>query len=86
MFTSLAPAYLELLEYEITDQPFENRQFKKLLVQLIDNVDIRYDKAQQRRKVPIPDFDTSGRNFSTYPRVDDVEITLRCTGLQWRRG
>ena len=63
---STTSKHLELLEYEITDEPLENRHINKLPVQVREALDDLYDKAQHRPKEAIPELE---RLVATYPHI-----------------
>ena len=66
MSTPSTSKQLELLQYEITDEPLENSLINKLPVQVREALDDLYDKAQQRPKEAIPDLE---HLVATYPHI-----------------
>src|SRR6266704_5280479 len=55
-----------LSEYEITDEPLENRHIKKLPAQVQARIDDLYELAQHHPTQAIPELE---RLVTTYPRV-----------------
>ncbi len=85
-----------LSEYEITDEPLENRHIKKLPAQVQARIDDLYELAQHHPTQAIPELE---RLVTTYPRVPtfpnylslaylaagDLEKTEACVREAYRR-